>query len=99
MMKLLTGLRIGAAILVVVMESGRFSSARADDPAYYKLTEVEELTIYKEGDNELRPTFSLETAGFQEINPGWGKSKSSFGEFGKHWFELAVPRGGSAQTK
>jgi hypothetical protein len=93
MMKLLTVLRICAAILVVVVESGRLTSARADDPAYYKLTEVEELTIYKEGDNELRPTFSLETAGFQEINPGWGKRKSSFGEFGKHWFELAVTPG------
>jgi hypothetical protein len=99
MMKLVTVLKIAAAILLAVIDLSRFRSAHADDPAYYKLTEVEELTIYKEGDNELRPTFSLETAGFQEINPGWGKSKSSFGEFGKHWFELAVPRGGSAQTK
>jgi Alginate export len=93
MMRLLTSLRIGAAILFVVLESGRLSSARADDPAYYKLEEVEELTIYKEGDNELRPTFSLETAGFQQVNPGWGKRTSTFGEFGRHWMEVAVTPG------
>jgi Alginate export len=93
MMRLLTSLRIGAAILFVVLESGRLSSARADDPAYYKLEEVKELTIYKEGDNELRPTFSLETVGFQQVNPGWGNRKSTYGEFGKHWFELAVTPG------
>jgi hypothetical protein len=71
----------------------RFSCARADDPAYYKLEDVKELTIYKEGENELRPTFSFETVAFQQINPGWGKRTSSFGEFGRHWMELAVTPG------
>ena len=93
MMKLFTVLKIGAAILLAVLGLGRFGTAYADDPAYYNLTDLEGLTIYKEGDNELRPTFSLETAGFQEVNPGWGKRKSSYGEFGKHWFELAVTPG------
>src|SRR5262245_64998558 len=93
MMKLASVLKIGVAILLAVIDLSRFSTAYADDPAYYKLTDLEDLTIYKEGDNELRPTFSLETAGFQEVNPGWGKRKSSYGEFGKHWFELAVTPG------
>ena len=93
MIKLFTALKIGAAILLAVMDLGRFSSARADDPAYDKLEDVKELTIYKENDNELRPTFSFETVGFGQINPGWGKRTSSFGEFGRHWFELAVTPG------
>jgi Alginate export len=93
MMKLATVLKIAAAILLAVIELSRFSGAYADDPAYYKLTEVEQLTIYKEGENELRPTFSFETVGFQQINPGWGKRNSPFGEFGKHWVELAVTPG------
>jgi hypothetical protein len=80
-MKLFTSLKIGTAILLAVMDLRRFSSARADDPAYYKLEDVKELTIYKEGENELRPTFSFETVAFQQINPGWGKRTSSFGEF------------------
>jgi hypothetical protein len=91
--KLLTALKIGAAILLAVMDLGRFSSARADDPAYDKLEDVKELTIYKETDNELRPTFSFETVAFQQVNPGWGKRTSSFGEFGRHWFELAATPG------
>ena len=93
MMKPATVLQIVAAILLAVLGLGRFGTAYADDPAYYNLTDLEGLTIYKEGDNELRPTFSLETAGFQEVNPGWGNRKSSYGEFGKHWFELAVTPG------
>ena len=64
MMKLLTVLKIGAAILLAVIDLSRFSSAHADDPAYYKLEDLKELTIYKEADNELRPTFSFETVGF-----------------------------------
>jgi hypothetical protein len=80
--KLFTSLKIAAAILVVIQLSS-FSSARADDPAYYKLEDVKELTIYKEGDTELRPTFSFETVAFGLINPGWGKRTSSFGEFGR----------------
>jgi hypothetical protein len=82
MMKLASVLKICVAILMAVIDLSCFSTAYADDPAYYKLTDLEGLTIYKEGDNELRPTFSLETAGFQEVNPGWGKRKSSYGEFG-----------------
>ena len=74
-MKLATGLKIGAVILLAVIDLSGFSTAYADDPAYYKLQEVEDLTLYKEGDNQLRPTFSLETVGFQEVNPGWGKRK------------------------
>src|SRR5215510_3564034 len=93
MMKLATILKTGAVLLLAFIDLSRFNRAHADDPAYYKLEELKELTIYKEGDNELRPTFSLETAGFQEVNPGWGKRKSSYGEFGKHWFELAVTPG------
>jgi Alginate export len=93
MIKLFTSLKISAAILLAVMGLGHLRSAHADDPAYYKLTEVEELTIYKENDNELRPTFSFETVGFGQINPGWGKRTSSYGEFGRHWFELAVTPG------
>jgi Alginate export len=92
-MNLFTSLKISAAILLALVDVGRFSSAHADDPAYDKLVEVEDLTIYKEGDNELRPTFSFETVGFGQINPGWGKRTSSFGEFGRHWFELAVTPG------
>ena len=92
-MKLVTVLKIGAAILLVVIALSRFNTARADDPAYYKLEEVKELTIYKEGENELRPTFSFETVAFGQINPGWGKRTSSFGEFGRHWFELAATPG------
>ena len=93
MMKLATVLKIGAAILLVAIALSRFNTARADDPAYYKLEDVKELTIYKEGENELRPTFSFETAAFGQINPGWGKSKSPYGEFGRHWFELAATPG------
>jgi hypothetical protein len=37
MIKLFTALKIGAAILLAVMDLGRFSSARADDPAYDNL--------------------------------------------------------------
>ena len=37
MMKLLTVLKIGAAILLALIDLGRFSSVYADDPAYYKL--------------------------------------------------------------
>jgi hypothetical protein len=92
-MKLFTSLNIAAAILLAVMGLSSFNTARADDPAYYKLEDVKELTIYKEGENELRPTFSFETAAFGQINPGWGKSKSPYGEFGRHWFELAATPG------
>jgi hypothetical protein len=67
---------LGAVLLVLAKTS------HPDDPAYYKLTEVEELTIYKQGQTELRPTFSLETVAFGMINPGWGKRTSSFGERG-----------------
>ena len=92
-MKFFPCLKIGAAILLAVMDLGRFSTARADDPAYYKLEDVKELTIYKEGENELRPTFSFETVAFGQINPGWGKRTSSFGEFGRRWFEIAATPG------
>ena len=92
-MKIAILLKIGAAILLAVLDLGRLSNAYADDPAYYKLEELKELTIYKEGDNELRPTFSFETAAFGQINPGWGNRKSSYGEFGRHWFEMAVTPG------
>jgi hypothetical protein len=78
---------LGAILLAIS------TTAHADDPAYYKLTEVEELTIYKEGETALRPTFSFETVAFGMINPGWGKRTSSFGEFGRHWFEMAVTPG------
>ena len=44
--KLFTSLKIAAAILAV-MDLSRFSTAHADDPAYYKLEDVKELTIYK----------------------------------------------------
>ena len=54
-----------AAILLAIVDT-----AQSDDPAYYKLTELEELTIYKEGETELRPTFSFETVAFGQINPG-----------------------------
>ena len=75
-MKFFTSLKIGAATAGCHRFTG-FSTARADDPAYYKLEDVKELTIYKEGENELRPTFSFETVAFGQINPGWGKSKQS----------------------
>ena len=55
MMKPATVLQIVAAILLAVLGLGRFGTAYADDPAYYNLTDLEGLTIYKEGDNELRP--------------------------------------------
>jgi hypothetical protein len=93
MKKLSSSLKIAAAILMAVMDLSGISKARADDPAYYKLEEAKELTIYKEGDNELRPTFSFETVGFGQVNAGWGKRTSTFGEFGRHWFELAVTPG------
>src|SRR5262245_16261510 len=93
MMKPATVLQIVTAVLLAVLGLGRFGTAYADDPAYYKLQEVEDLTLYKEGDNQLRPTFSLETAGFQEVNPGGGKRNSSNREFSKHWCELAVTPG------
>jgi hypothetical protein len=48
MMKLVTVLKIVAAILLVVVTLSRFNTARADDPAYYKLEDVKELTIYKD---------------------------------------------------
>src|SRR4029453_13080124 len=92
-MKLVTVLKIVPALLLVAVTLSRFDIARADDPAYYKLEDVKELTIYKEGKNELRPTFSFETVAFGQINPGWGKRTSSFGEFGRHWFELAATPG------
>ena len=92
-MKVFTSLKICAAILVAVIDLSRLRSAHADDPAYYKLTEVEDLTFYKQGDNELRPTFSFETVGFGQVNTGWGKSSSPFGNLGKNWFEIAVTPG------
>ena len=92
-MKLSASLKIGTAILLAVVELIHFSSARADDPAYYKLTEVEDLTLYKEGETQLRPTFSFETVGFEQVNTGWGKRNSPFGDLGKAWFETAVTPG------
>ena len=92
-MKFSTSFTIGAVIVLAVVELGRLRSVYADDPAYYKLTEVEDLTFYKQGDNELRPTFSFETVGFGQVNTGWGKSSSPFGNLGKNWFEIAVTPG------
>jgi Alginate export len=91
--RLFAFLKIGAVILLAVMDWSGLSSAHADDPAYYKLVEAEDLTFYKRGDTELRPTFSFETVGFQQINPGWGKRNSPFGDLGKAWFEIAVTPG------
>jgi hypothetical protein len=45
MMKLASVLKIGAAILLAVIDLSRFTGAYADDPAYYKLEELE-LSIF-----------------------------------------------------
>ena len=66
--KLLTHWSVLGAFLLAIA-----NTAYADDPAYYKLTEVEELTIYKEGETELRPTFSFETVAFGHDQSRVGK--------------------------
>ena len=76
-MKFINSLKFGAAILLaLVIDLSRFSTAHADDPAYYKLEDLKELTIYKEADDELRPTFSFETVGFEQSIPVGEKDQS-----------------------
>jgi hypothetical protein len=41
----------------------------------------------------LRPTVAIQTAGFGEVNTGWGTGKGFFGPVGESWMELAVTPG------
>jgi Alginate export len=92
-MKKSTSIKIAVVLLLAAMGMSPFRNARAQDPAFEKLEEDVHFTFYKDGDTELRPTFSFETVGFALVNPGWGRRVSPFGEFGRNWLEIAVTPG------